>query len=501
MITYTFFHGLGDCANAAHLFSLYTRRGHRIGVQCAPDKAPLFQAAGCELVARAARTHPWEHPPAAGAPNHEDHWSGNKTAWNISRYPLPNIGRCAERWEELCAAKLNLDQFVTREMQAEVDRYIETLPRPVVLFAPQGNTGTEGKNLSHEVQSQTLHGLLDSTGGAVILLDWDQRVFKLPNWRVRHLGDDWRPLSTVELYALIKRADLVIGCDSGVLHFTRFTDTPALGAWTRHHPSQFALPRRNTLHLVPASQNELSRYRRIAYNIVECAGEKLSGSFVAEQAVRMLCARKYLSDAVPDTLLRHLLDNCRQFESPMTSFVDRHRTFGAFLDIARRMATPTIVETGTIRAAEDWSAGFSTYLIGFFLQQHGGGELHSVDLDAKNVAFARAWTRAFGDRVRIHQEHSHAWLSAYAGRPIDLLYLDSADVGTQAYQECSLREVQLALPHLAAEAVILFDDTCWRAGEFQGKGKLAVPWLLQHGWKIVAGGYQILMMRDGPGAV
>src|SRR5207244_10057551 len=119
-------------------------------------------------------------------------------------------------------------------------------------------------------------------------------------WRIRHLGDDWQHLRTIELYALLKRADLVIGCDSGVLHFTRFTDTPALGVWTWHHPSQYSLPRKNTLHIVPQTRNELSRYRRIAYNIVECPGDRLSGRFIAEQAARLLGARKCLPAGVSD---------------------------------------------------------------------------------------------------------------------------------------------------------------------------------------------------------
>ncbi len=58
-----------------------------------------------------------------------------------------------------------------------------------------------------------------------------------------------------------------------------------------------------------------------------------------------------------------------------------------------------IVETGCIRSAEDWSAGYATYLVGYFLHHHGG-ELHSVDNDPNNVAFARAWTAAFGPPSR-----------------------------------------------------------------------------------------------------
>jgi predicted O-methyltransferase YrrM len=494
MISFTFYHGLGDCANAAHLFALYIRLGYQIEVECDPDKGCLFEAAGCKLVNHGKETHHFYHAPAAGPPQHADHWSGNKTAWNISQPPLPDIGSYRERWNDLCSVRLNLDRFVTSEIELEVNSYIQPLPRPLILFAPQGNTSSESKNLDHKTQSEVLRRLLDLQDGTVITLDWDQRVFKLPNWRIRHLGDDWHHLGTIELYTLLRCADLLIGCDSGVLHFSRFTDTMGLGVWTRHHPSQYALPRNNTLHIVSQRRRELNWYRRLEYNIVECPGEQLSGQFIAEQAVRLLSERKYLLEAIPNTMLRSLVDNCRQFDSPMTSFVDRHRTFEMFLSLAMRKEKPLIVETGTIRAIEDWSAGYSTYLFGYFLFHHGG-VLHSIDLDPKNVSFAESWTEAFGSAVQIHQENSHAWLRNYSGPPIDLLYLDSADVGTPQYQECCFAEVQAAIPHLAADGMILFDDTCWRAGLFRGKGGIAVPWMLQRGWKVVTGGYQVLLGR------
>jgi predicted O-methyltransferase YrrM len=333
------------------------------------------------------------------------------------------------------------------------------------------------------------------TNGSVIQLDWDQRVFKLPNWRIRHLGDDWRGLNVIELYALIRRADLVVGCDSGVLHFCRFTNTPAIGVWTKYHPSHFALPRANTLHVVSQYQAVLSRNWRVTYNIVECPNEEQMGRFIAEQAARVFSPRKYLNAAVPDTVLRHLIDNCRQYTSLVTTFVDRHRTFEAFLSIATRKAKPCIVETGTIREVEAWQVGYSTYLFGYFLHHHGQGELHSVDLSLDNVRFAQDCTREFARVVHIHLADGRTWLQNYSGPPIDLLYLDSADVGTPGYQQCALDEVEAALPYLAPDAVVLFDDTCWNSGAFWGKGSLAVPWLLQRGWKIAAGGYQVLLSK------
>lgn len=493
MVSIRLSHGLGDLSNAAHLLALYRKLGHEVDVECTPDKAPLLKAAGCNIVSRATTVHSWPHAPSPGPPNHRDHWAGNKTAFNLSRHPLPNIGSYEQRWAELCSIKLNLDDQVTPEVELETERYIQGLPRPLVLFAPQGNTCPERKNLPHDIQAEVLRGLLDLTEGSVMQLDWDNRVYRLNNWRVRHLTDDWHRLTTLELYQLIKRADLVIGVDSGVLHFTRFTDTPAIGCWTHHYPSSFALPRKATLNLVPASRNDLTRYRRLAYNLVEYHGG-LTGRFIAEQAVHMLGQRKYLTAPAADCVLRQLVGYCRQGECGLTSFVDRHKTFDAFLNNGNRKANPLVVETGCIRAIEDYSAGYSTYLLGYFLHHHGG-KLISVDLNHTNVGFARDWTTAYGPSVEIHHAHSHNWLRGYRGPPIDLLYLDSADIGTVGYQECARTEAELALPHLAPDAVILFDDTCWAKGRFQGKGATAVPWLQQRGWQVLTGGYQVLMGR------
>ena len=154
---FKFYHGLGDCSNAAHLFALYTRRGIRIGVECAPDKAFLFEAAGCDVVPHANDQHDWVHAPPAGPPQHADHWSGNKTAWNISVPPLPDIGGYWDLWDDLCAVKLGLNAFVSPSVRRVVDDFIRDLPRPLVLFAPQGRTLTNQKNLTHQVQAQFLH--------------------------------------------------------------------------------------------------------------------------------------------------------------------------------------------------------------------------------------------------------------------------------------------------------------------------------------------------------
>jgi hypothetical protein len=278
------------------------------------------------------------------------------------------------------------------------------------------------------------------------------------------------------------------------LHFCRFTDTPAIGLWTYHFCSHYALPRNKTVNIAPASKNDWTRYRRIAFNIVENPGDRLCGDFIAEQAALMLGPRSYLNEPAPDCVLRSLVEKCRQFDSPMTTFVDRHKSFDVMLRHLRRYERPIMVTTGCIRAEEDWSAGFSDYIFGLFFANHGG-KLHSVDLNAGCVSFARPWCKGYGDAVELHQSHSHEWLKAYSGPKLDLFYSDSQDVGTKGYQECALEEARLALPHLADHALIAFDDSPWSCGKFQGKGALAIPWLLERGWKVVYGGYQVVLGR------
>jgi hypothetical protein len=183
-----------------------------------------------------------------------------------------------------------------------------------------------------------------------------------------------------------------------------------------------------------------------------------------------------------------VLDKCRTVDNGQLR--DRDRTFRAFLE--RLPEKPLIVETGCIRAEEDWSAGYSTYFFGHTLK-HGGGRLVSIDNDAEHVAFARKWTD--GLPVEVIQSDSRDWLRANAAT-IDGLYLDSADTGTPQYQEICLEEARAALTRLSANAPILIDDTPYTgAGKFGGKGALAIPWLVSQGYSVAVAGYQVLLTR------
>lgn len=490
-ISFRFPHGLGDCANFAHVVKMYVDRGHPVEVEVDASKHPLFLSAGATITPHGRDHHEYLHPPGPGRPGHLDHWSGSKIAFNVSQPPLPFIGYYVQLWPELCAVKLDLEAFVTDRHRDAVADYFGKLPRPIVLCHFQGNTGVESKNLSWEEQEKCLRGLLDRTDGTMILLDWDNRLFRLNSYRVRHLGDDWRGLETLELYEAIKQADLLIGVDSGPLHLARFTKTPTLGVWTHHFPSHFALPRRQTLNLV-CDRGDWTSKRRIGFNLVD-GPDRQDGSFIAEVASKMLSPWRYMpgATAAEDVLLQHLVGKVRTFDSPLTGFVDRHRSFDLVMKLASERLLTKWVETGCIRSVDDWTAGFATYVFGLYLRGVKG-HLDSVELDGGNAQFAREWT--VGLPVEVHQAHSHDYLRGRTTR-VDVAYLDSADVGTDGYQECCLEEARLVLPNMADNGLILIDDTCWGKGAFRGKGTMAIPFLLEQGWRIVYAGYQVLLSR------
>ena len=502
-VSVSFHHGLGDSANFARLIPLYTKRGHTIGVECTPDKEVLFRAAGAKIVEKADRVHPWSYPPTDVHTGHGRDWQGSKSAWNISESPLPKIGDKAQLWPEYCNSRVRVLPHIP---QADVDfvrKWLEPLPRPVVLLHSKGNTGQERKSLPDEITSRFYRSFLDRCDGALVLLDWDRRVPPALSWRARQVADMAGGCTTERLFALMEEADLMIGVDSGPLHACGLTDTPSMGVWMPgHYPARYTLPRRNQLNVVLAEHTrQWNRYRRIPWNIVEHAGSEYDADELAGFCCRMLNGPRYLSsgDMAADVQLQQwILDWCRGRDGVSKELApdcDRHRSFdGLFREISKRFEAPTIVETGTIRGEEDWSgAGFFTYLAAAYLHR-AGGRLFSVDLNETNCRFARQWCQPFGPIVQTHCRDSVAFLGQFT-QPIDVLYLDSLDTYEPGHAEHALAEIKAALPRLHNKSLVIFDDTPSGDGAFVGKGAQAVPWMLKRGWRILYGGYQALLSR------
>jgi hypothetical protein len=503
-ISVAFYHGLGDCAHFAHVVAMYVQRGYPVEVECTPDKRVLFEAAGATTIAAgAAATHPWAYPPGGTHSGHGRLWQGSKMGHNISEPPLPDIGAKAALWDEFCTIKVDLLSRIPAETTKAVERWLATLPRPVVLLHTKANTSQQRKSLPDPVALDLYRCLLDRFDGTIVLLDWDNRAPRMPSYRVRHM-EELGPCPTETLVALLAQADLLVGVDSGPLHLARFTELPTVGVWMPgHYPTTYSIPRAQQLNVVLADHTRSwNRFKRIPWRMVEHPGSAFDAARLAGYCVQMLDPPRYLSPAerAADVQLQQFVREwCRGVGENLAVFSDRHRSFDLLLrEIVRRFPHPNIVETGTIRSEEDWAgAGFSTYLLGAFLSRHGG-RLHSVDLSQANCAFARIWTEIFGPAVTVHTDDSAAFLGRFPAA-IDVLYLDSLDTTTAGHAEHALRELQAALPKLHERSLILVDDTPWNRGGWNGKGAVIVPWLLERGWRILYGGYQVLLDKKASG--
>jgi len=471
MLSFKFYHGCGDVSNAAHLFHLWTKRGEKIQVECSPEKSPLFLAGGCEIVKKAERTHHWPHPPKPA----------NKTWWNLLQWFMPKIGEPQELWKELRHTRLNLKNLVLEAHKRKVDSLLKGLPEPFVVLHTQGNTNKESKDFPAGLERNLVQHFLDETNLSVVLLDWDNRTPTFNNWRVRD-GRSSKNLNLPELWELMSRAAVVIGVDSGPLHFARFTDTPRMGVWFHHHPAHFALPDENSAHLME-SGNPLTRHVREEFNIVET--HTITPEAIVKNAIRMMSMKP------KEVCARGVADRCR-YDQWQPHRLDREISFNLFYDNLKKFKNPIVVETGSIRSEEDFTAGFFGYHCGLFLKAKEG-YLHTLELDSGKAEFARKWTKDLP--VTTHVTDSRHWLRDCVDMEFAGAYLDSADIYEPGYAECCLEEFKLVEKHLLPGAFVLIDDTSYNGVAWEGKGKLAVPYFKAKGWRIVYSGHQTMMVR------
>jgi hypothetical protein len=501
-INVAFRHGLGDCVHFSRLVSLYIARGFNIGVACTPDKRMLFEAAGARLLESSdgAAIHNWGNPVGETFDGHGNHWIGSKIGHNISEWPLPNIGNKEQLWQELVSNRVDVAPLISNEDRQVVQRWLSRLAKPVTLFHSKGNSAQDRKSLPDTVAAEFYREFLDQCQGTLILLDWDRRVPRLSSGRVRHL-DDIGSCSTARMLTLMLEADLLIGVNSGPLHAAGLTGLPAIGVWMPgYYPAAHTLPRRNQLNVVLGGHTRQSnKFKRIPWRIIEHSGESFDADQLAQYCHLMQSSPRYLkNDKAADIQFQQfVLDWCRcRSINSLSDYWDRNRSFDVlFREIAVRFNNPVIVETGTIRAEEDWSgAGFFSYLAGCFLFHNGGGCLHSVDINPDYCAFAKQWTEQFGTIVQIYEQDSLAFLSSFK-QSIDVLYLDSLDTTEPNHAQHALSEFRAAEHQLHEWTIVCVDDSPWHAGAYVGKGALLIPYLLKSGWKILYAGYQVLMSK------
>ncbi|OWK37881.1 hypothetical protein FRUB_07001 [Fimbriiglobus ruber] len=389
----------------------------------------------------------------------------------------------------------SFDSMITPAMRQKVDGWLADLPGPILLLHPRGVNFWQQKSIPEDVQKQLIKLLLDQSDCSIVVLNWDCPTVKYESGRVRYLKPDFGHLDILELAALYERASLLCGIDSGPYHLASMTRLPALGVFHQFYPSCVSLPRasRKNAVMVPKRYGGVNVWRRKRWGTIEYAADMPTAEDIARHALRMLAGPRYGLPAGRDALLQHLVRDRARATPPGHPTADRDKTFDVLFREMKKFKNPQVAETGCVRSAEDWSAGYSSYLFGCYLEGRGAGCLTSVDLDRANCETARFHCKDWSDHLNLVGADSVAYLSGRA-EPIDVLYLDSLDADQPGHQEHCLAEIQAAYRLLGPDSLVLIDDTTW-AGGWRGKGAKAVPWLICQGWRIMTSGYQVLLSR------
>lgn len=501
-IQFQFRHGIGDCVYLAIQLELYRRRGYRFDLHCHPHREPIFRTiSGVNIVREdlGFPRHSWSRSSPLECVRYDNHFMANKAAVNISKPPLPDIGPLdVNLWNEMVNVRLPILDAVSIDDRARVSGWISDLPRPIVLLHTNGVSLKGAKNMDPSSAIEALRFILENTDGSVVLMDWHGDGPRAAGFRIRHLRDDFGMVTIPELVALYEQSDLLIGIDSGPAHLARFTDIPTLVVWRGHHPATFSMPKDNHVHLVPRHQfREINLAVRSDYNILEFGGMEVPGREIAKMAVRMLQGGRYLGNDLLGQdlqLQQFILDWSGSGLRDQGTIVDRNRTFDIMVKHLLTSAPFHMVETGTVRKREDWGgAGYSTYLFGR-VASLASGKLISVDNEPARCAFSRLMVESFGEAVDVVCRDSVNFLLSFDGQ-IDLLYLDSMNLGVEGFREHGLAEAQAGFRSVKPGGLIVYDDTHFSGGCFRGKGALGVPWLLVQGCEIVYSGHQTVVRK------
>ncbi len=498
-----FHHGLGDCANAAALFKLYNEMGIQPVISCKPDKEIVFKGMGCKISPSFEQTHLWPHPSYKEIVGWDNPWVDNKTFFNINRQPLPSLPfELPELWKELISIKMTLGDLESKDQIADIFGWMNKYPAPYTLLHSRGTTGSAHKSFTPRLEADFYDYFYKNIPGTLILLDWDNRVLMPEGKRIVHANKEFGNISVGQLYIMMRLADAFIGVDSGPLHFARFVpELPCIGCWFGFNPSAFALPSRNIANLCARehsgvnSYGERSRYtralpfRRHVFNMVDVP--KVDGPTIGALLLEALAGRNARFGEA--SCIQNILPRLNHNRGALGVPVDRCDSAQKVLKFISHISSPTIVETGCVRSNDDWGAGYFGYWMGMYLRLHGAGSLDSVDITPGNVEIAKKITKDFP--VKTHLSDSVKWLSEYKGEPINLLYLDSMDTDVPHHAEHCLKEAEAGIKKLSSNCAILIDDTAMVDGALKGKGRLAVPWLVTQGFKVIHQGYQSLLVR------
>lgn len=148
----------------------------------------------------------------------------------------------------------------------------------------------------------------------------------------------------------------------------------------------------------------------------------------------------------------------------------------------------TIVETGCIRNTTEearFGDGWSTLNWEWFAKQTDSS-VYVVDIDANHLEKAKEVVPE-SEYVTYKQQDSIEFLKNFH-RKIDFLFLDSYDYcgdeeNVRKCHEHQLNKVKAVTDKLNDRCLILIDDVFNE--QWNGKGKLSIPYLLENGFKVL----------------
>jgi len=169
----------------------------------------------------------------------------------------------------------------------------------------------------------------------------------------------------------------------------------------------------------------------------------------------------------------------------------RNASFTRVLDILGQTYNRplTIVETGCIRKPDEEGKigdGWSTVNWDYYARQTAS-KVHVVDNNKDHISHGKKIVPE-SEFVSYNYDDSVKFLKEFDGR-IDLLFLDSFDYcGDEKNQRAchyhSLNEVMSAWDKLSDTCFVLIDDV-FNDENWDGKGKLSIPYLLDNGFELV----------------
>lgn len=174
------------------------------------------------------------------------------------------------------------------------------------------------------------------------------------------------------------------------------------------------------------------------------------------------------------------------------------------IDFLKTKETPLIIETGCSRQEDNFEGdGMSTLIFDEYVNQNGG-TFCSVDINPKNIEFARSKISGNANLV-CADSVGFLWNLnkelASANQYIDLLYLDSYDFQFENTHPSSFhhtKELLAIIPRLRPGSMIAIDDNFVdsRTGERIGKGDYVAQFFDNVGIKKIYDGYQYVWMFE-----